>query len=372
MILSKKVRLLPSELQQQKLFESANTARWAYNFALDLKLTHYQLYKENYKESDIRKAITELKTYDDYKWLKNVSAKIPQQAVKDCDMAFQRFFKGLAQKPRFKSKKKSKLSFYSRCDKTKAKDNCLVNIEKVGWVKTSEQLPIDIQFSNPRISYDGKYWYISVGIETELYDEELTDISLGIDLGIKDLAICSNGSVYRNINKDRTIRKLKKKLKRLQRQVSKKYELNKKGGRCCKTNNIIKLESQIKLIHRRISNIRKNHLHQTTTAIVRTKPYRIVIEDLNVSGMMKNKHLSKAVQEQCFYEFRRQLEYKCKLYGIELVIANRFYPSSKTCSNCGHIKSDLKLSDRTYICTECGFRLDRDLNASINLSKYES
>ena len=258
----------------------------------------------------------------------------------------------------------------------KVKDGRLVNIEKVGWVKTNEQLPMNVKYTNPRISYDNKYWYISVGIEQEEIQEELTDVSLGIDLGLKELAICSNGKVFKNINKTYVVRKIEKRLKRLQKQVSRKYELNKikKGGenRCqfVKSNNIIKLEKQIQQTHRRLANIRNNYLHQTTTSIVKTKPYRIVIEDLAVSNMMKNKHLSDSIRKQGFYEFKRQLEYKCKLRGIELVVADRFYPSSKTCSQCGEIKKDLKLKDRVYKCN-CGLNIDRDLNASINLSKYK-
>ena len=165
------------------------------------------------------------------------------------------------------------------------------------------------------------------------------------------------------------VKKLEKRLRRLQRKVSRKYQNNKEGSTFVKTCNIIKLENQIKLLQRRLSNIRKNYLHQTTTSIVKTKPRRIVIEDLNVSGMMKNRHLSKAIQKQGFYEFRRQLEYKCKRKGIELVISDRFFPSSKTCSNCGTINKDLKLSDRIFNCG-CGFSIDRDLNASINLANY--
>ena len=245
-----------------------------------------------------------------------------------------------------------------------------VNIEKVGWIKANEQLPIGVKYSNPRISYDNKYWYLSVGIEQEEVKEELTNVSLGIDLGLKNLTICSDGTVYKNINKTYEVKKIEKRLKRLQRKVSKKYEKNKKGKEYVKTKNIIKLEKQIQQVYRRLSNIRKNHLHQTTTSIVKTKPYRIVIEDLAVSNMMKNKHLSDAIIKQGFYEFRRQLEYKCKFRGIELIVADRFYPSSKTCSQCGKIKKDLKLSDRIYRCS-CGLSIDRDLNASINLSKYE-
>ena len=273
-------------------------------------------------------------------------------------------------RPRFKSKRKSKKSFYNDNIKLKVKEGKLVNIEKVGWIKTNEQLPIGVKYSNPRISYDNKYWYISVCIEQYEIQEELTDVSLGVDLGLKDLAICSDGTVYKNINKNYGVRKIEKRLQRLQRQVSRKYEKNKKGKEYVKTKNIVKLERQIQQIHRRLANIRNNYLHQTTTSIVKAKPYRVVIEDLDVSNMMKNKHLSDAIRKQGFYEFKRQLEYKCKFRGIELVVADRFYPSSKTCSHCGEIKKDLKLKDRVYKC-RCGFTIDRDLNASINLSKYK-
>ena len=227
-----------------------------------------------------------------------------------------------------------------------------------------------MKYSNPRISYDNKYWYLSVGIEREETKEEVTDVSLGIDLGVKDLAVCSDGTVYKNINKTYVVKKIEKRLKRLQKQVSRKYEQNKKGKEYVKTKNIIKLEKKIQQIHRRLANIRNNYLHQTTTRIVKTKPYRVVVEDLNVKGMMKNKHLSDAIRKQGFYEFKRQLEYKCKLRGIEFVVADRFYPSSKICSQCGKIKKDLKLKDRVYQCS-CGLMIDRDFNASINLSNYK-
>ena len=299
-----------------------------------------------------------------------MSNNVAKQAVKDgCD-AYKRFFKGLSDKPQFKSRRKSKKSFYNDNCKLKVKYGKFINIEKVGWIKTNEQIPIGVKYSNPRISYDNKYWYISVGIEQEEIQEELTGVSLGIDLGLKEFAICSNGKVYKNINKSYVVRKIEKRLKRLQKQVSRKYQQNKKGKEYVKTKNIIKLEKQIQQVHRRLANIRSNYIHKTTTSIVKTKPYRVVIEDLNVKGMMKNKHLSDAIRKQGFYEFKRQLEYKCKFRGIELVVADRFYPSSKTCSQCGEIKKDLKLKDRVYKCS-CGLSIDRDLNASINLSRYK-
>ena len=370
MILAKKVRLYPSETQEQKLWQSVGTARFIYNWTLAKQEENYKNGGKFISDGVLRKEITQLKK-NELSWLNEVSNNIAKQAVKDACDAYKKFFKGLSDKPRFKTKKRSKKSFYNDNVKLNVKDNKLVNIEKIGWIKTNEQLPIGVKYSNPRISYDNKYWYISVGIEQEENQEELTDISLGIDLGLKDLAICSDGTVYKNINKTYMVRKIEKRLKRLQKQVSRKYEKNKKGKEYVKTKNIIKLEKQIQQVHRRLANIRNNYLHQTTTNIVKTKPYRVVIEDLAVSDMMKNKHLSDAIRKQGFSEFRRQLEYKCNFRGIKLVVADRFYPSSKSCSQCGKIKKDLKLKDRVYKCS-CGLNIDRDLNASINLSKYKS
>lgn len=369
MILSKKVRLYPSELQEQKLLQSVGTTRFIYNWTLAKQEENYKNGGKFISDSELRKEISQLKKTE-LSWLKEVSNNVAKQSVKDACDSYKRFFKGVSDKPRFKSRRKSKKSFYNDNCKLKVKEGKLVNIEKVGWIKTNEQLPIGVKYSDPRISYDNKYWYISVGIEQEEIKEELTDVSLGIDLGLKDLAICSNGEVHKNINKTNVVRKIEKRLKRLQKQVSRKYEQNKKGKELVKTKNIIKLEKQIQQVHRRLANIRNNYLHQTTTNIVKTKPYRVVIEDLAVSNMMKNKHLSKAISKQGFYEFKRQIEYKCKFRGIELVIADRFYPSSKTCSQCREINKDLKLKDRVYNCS-CGLSIDRDLNASINLSNYK-
>jgi putative transposase len=190
-------------------------------------------------------------------------------------------------------------------------------------------------------------------------------------LGIKNLAVCSDGTIYPNINKTKKIKKLKKRQRRLQRSISRKYKLNRKEGesRYEKTSNIIKSKKLLLKIHHRLSNIRQNYRHQITTEIIRRKPRLIVMEDLNVQGMMSNKYLSKAVQEQGFYEFRRQIEYKAEFKGIKVIIADRYYPSSKTCIKCGRVKKDLKLSERIYRC-ECGNVIDRDLQAAINLKRY--
>ncbi len=300
------------------------------------------------------------------------SDNIAKQAVKDACDAYKKFFKGQSKFSKCKSRRKSKASFYNDTSKLKVKKN-LVLIEKVGWVQTSEQLPMDVKYTNPRITSDKKYWYISVGIEEAPEQTKLTNSIIGIDLGIKKLAICSNGQIFKNINKIAKVKRIEKRLRRLQRKVSRKYEMNNKEKRgeetFVKTSNLIKIEKQIQHLHRRLTNIRDNHTHQATHAIVKTKPCKVVMEDLNVSGMMKNRHVSKALANQKLSEFIRQIEYKCEKHGIEFIQVNRFYPSSKTCSSCGTVKKDLKLSDRTYKC-ECGLEIDRDLNASINLANY--
>lgn len=374
MILAKKIRLYPTEEQEQKLWQSVGTARFIYNWTINRQEENYKTGGKFIKDGDLRKEITQLKK-SEFSWLNEVSNNVAKQAVKDCCNAYKNFFKGLADKPRFKSRKKSKPSFYNDTSKLKAKEQSVL-IEKVGWIKTKEQVPLNVKYTNPRISFDNKYWYLSVGVEIEEPTIELTDQSIGVDLGLKDLAICSNGMTFKNINKTKEVKRLKKVLKRKQRKVSRKYEMNKikKGGevRCQykKTNNITKLENEIRLLHRRLSNIRSNHIHQTTNKIVKTKPSRVVMETLNIKGIMKNKHLSKAISEQCLYDFKTKMKYKCEFYGIEFVEADKWYPSSKMCSNCGAIKKDLKLSDRIYKCS-CGLYIDRDYNASINLSKYK-
>lgn len=370
MILAKKIRIIPNKEQQQQLWKSAGTARFIYNWTLAKQEENYKNGGKFISDNDLRKEITILKK-DELSWLNEVSNNVAKQAVKDACDAYIRFFKGLADKPRFKSRRKSKPSFYNDNMKLKFKPRNVL-IEKVGWIKTAEQVPMNVKYTNPRVSFDGKYWYLSVGVEKENPKVELTDESIGIDVGVKNLAICSNAMIFKNINKTRLVKKLEKRLRRLQRRVSRKYQKNKEGSTFVKTSNIIKIEKQIRLLHRRLSNIRNNHLHQASTKIVKTKPSRVVMETLNIKGMMKNRHLSKAIAQQGLYEFKRQLQYKCKFYGIEFIEADKWYPSSKTCSECGHIKAKLSLSERIYICEKCGAIIDRDFNASINLCRYSA
>ena len=374
MIKSIKIRLSPTKEQEELMFQSVGIARFAYNWGLS---KWEEMYKEGIKPSKakIRKEFNNsIRKNDDFKWLYNVSGQITAQAFADLEDAYKNFFDGLAQRPKFKNKKKSKKSFYVRYDAIKFSNN-RVNIEKIGKVKYSSnyKIPKLDKYTNPRCHFDGKYWYLTFGFEHGESQASLNeDLSIGIDLGISHLAIVNHlDKPIKNINKSKEVRRLKKKLKRLQRQVSKKYEMNKKGSKFVKTNNIIKLERQIKLVHRRLNNIRNNHIHQATSKIIKLNPYRVVMEDLNVSGMMKNKHLAEKIAEQKFYEFKRQMKYKCEFNKIEFALADRWYPSSKACSCCKNIKKDLKLSDRTYNCNVCGLVIDRDKNASINLGNYK-
>ena len=373
--------LVPNNKQKTKLFQYANIARFAYNWALGREQENYKNGGKFISHGDLRKEFTQLKRTDDYAWLNNVSNNVTKQAIKDACEAYRDFFKGYTKFPRFKSKKRSVPKFYQDNVKIQFTDTHVKvegfatskkkNKQKLNWIRLAErgQIPTDCKYYNPRIKYDGLNWWITVGIKYEDSDTLPSNEGIGVDLGIKDLAICSDGRKYHNINKSQKIKKLEKRKRRLQRSISRRYENNKKGGSYCKTSNIIKSEKELLKLNHRLTNIRQNYIHQTTTEIAKTKPSFIVLEDLNVKGMMKNRHLSKAVQQQCFGEFRRQIEYKSVWNNIPVIISDRFFPSSKLCSCCGNIKKDLKLSDRIYRC-ECGNVIDRDYQAALNLKRY--
>jgi len=381
MVKAIKVMLIPNNVQQTKLFQYAGASRFAYNWALAREKENYEKGGRFIPDTELRKEFTRLRNSDEYAWLLNVSNNVTKQAIKDACSAYKNFFKGLQRYPRFKAKKKSMPKFYQDNIKIQFRDTHVkfegfsfsrrANKQKLNWVKLAEhgRIPTDAKYRNPRVSFDGLNWWISVCVEFPDCRDRSNHDGIGIDLGIKDLAICSDGNTYKNINKSQTVKKLEKCKRRLQRSVSRKYEHNKKGGSYCKTNNIVKKEKLLLKVNHRLANIRKDYLNQTTSEIVNRKPRFICIEDLNVSGMIKNRHLSKAVQNQGFFEFRKQLEYKCNDRGIQLIVADRFYPSSKRCSCCGKIKKDLRLSDRTYKC-ECGNVIDRDFQASLNLKAY--
>ena len=382
MIKTIRVMLLPNNKQKTKLFQYANTARFAYNWALGREQENYKNGGKFISDGDLRKEFTQLKKTDEYKWLNDISNNVTKQSIKDACEAYRDFFKGYTKFPRFKSKKHSVPKFYQDNVKVQFTDTYVKveefaiskkkNKQKLNWIRLAEhgRIPTEnVKYMNPRIKYDGINWYITVGIEYEDSTTLPSNEGIGIDLGIKDLAICCDGKTYKNINKIQRVKKLEKRKRRLQRSISRKYEKNKKGGSYCKTSNIIKREKELLKLNHRLTNIRQNYLHQTTSEIVKREPSFICIEDLNVKGMMKNRHLSKAIQQQCFGEFRRQIEYKSAWNNISVIIADRFFPSSKLCSCCGTIKKDLKLSDRVYKC-ECGNVIDRDYQAALNLKKY--
>ena len=343
MIKTLKVMLCPNNKQRTKLFECAGTARFAYNWALNYQQMNYDIGNDFLSDCDLRKTFTKLKQKDKFKWINDYSNNITKQAIKDACNSYKNFFKGLAKYPKFKSKRKSKPSFYVDTCKIqftdthikleKIADSTRKNRAKANWIRLAEhnRIPLNCKYYNPRVTFDGLNWWISVGVEFSENTEKPLNDGIGIDIGIKDLAICSDKNTYKNINKTAKVKKLKKKKRRLQRKISKKYLKNKKGVCYCKTKNILKSEKQLLKINHRLTNIRHNYLHYVTSEIISRKPKFIVLEDLNVKGMMKNKHLAKAIQEQCFYEFYRQIEYKSLWNNINFIIADRFYASSKIC-----------------------------------------
>ena len=371
MIKTLKIRLLPTSEQEEQFRKHIGCSRYIWNWALAKQEENYKNREKYISAFSMMKQLPSLK--NENPWLKEVSNGSLQTIIRDQEKAYREFFKGIRKHPKFKKRKTATKAYPVRCDRTYFIDNT-VNIEKVGKVKyqTNYNVPQGrgCKFINPRIKLQGKKWILTVGVECENQAAELTDKTMGIDLGVKDLAIVAYGNLklrYKNINKTKRIKSLERRKTRLQRAISRKYRTN---GNWEKTKNIEKLEAQLRKVCERIANIRHNYLHQTTHELTNLLPKEVIMEDLNVSGMMKNKHLSKAIAEQNFAEFIRQMQYKCEWLGIKFTQVDRFYPSSKKCSCCGEIKKDLKLSDRTYICSNCGAVIGRDYNAALNLMRY--
>lgn len=378
MIKGYKIRIYPTKEQEQKFWQHIGATRWMYNFMLAEQRRRYEVGEKHMSAFDMNKYVTVLKKMDEYAWLCGISSQTLRRACTDVARAYDNFFKKRGRHPRFKSRKRSKASFPLCDDIGKVWfSERHVQIPTIGKVryKTDFDLPHgrDHKFLNPRISNSNGKWFLSFGMECENQAPALNDYSVGIDLGIKETAVVAYGDeqlVFHNINKSKKVRQLKKRMKHLQRSISRKYEANKQGNTFVKTNNIARQEDKLRKMHARLTGIRVNYIHQMTHQIVMLLPHRVVMEDLNVQGMMKNRHLSRAIQEQCFYEIIRQMQYKSEWNGIEFIQADRFYPSSKTCSHCGCIHKRLKLKDRTFVCPECGFTIDRDYQAALNLSRY--
>lgn len=370
-----KTEINPSEEQKVKIRKTIGTCRFIYNFYLAHNKELHENGKKFMSSNKFRVWLNNeyVPKHPEYSWIKEAYSKAVTQAVNNGQTAFTRFFNHKSAFPRFKKKGKSDVKMYfvknnpkdCRCERHR------INIPSLGWVRIKEKGYIPTTkdgyvIKSGHVSIKADRYYVSVLIE--IPDNRIANNSnegIGIDLGLKDFAVVSNGTSYKNINKSAKLKKLEKQLIREQRSLSRKYENVKKGGPTQRAN-IQKQRLKVQKLHHRIDNIRTDYINKTIAEIVKTKPSYITIEDLNVSGMMKNKHLSKAVASQKFYEFRTKLQAKCNENGIELRVVDRWFPSSKTCHCCGAIKKDLKLSDRTFIC-DCGYIEDRDFNAALNL-----
>ncbi len=374
------IRIYPNQEQEKLLWRHIGACRFIWNWGLETQINEYDETQHRIGATKMCKKLTNLKKQEDFQWLNDISITSLQQTIRELDRAFNDWFlvkdKG---KPKFKKKKYGRQSYPVESRKFYFIDDT-VQIAKLGKVKfrSSYEFPQGnraYRFRNVRIRWENKKWLLSLCVDDDLCDNQakikpLNNYNMGIDLGVKILCSVAVGDKHievPNINKSKRVKNLESKLRHLHRNQTRKYRTN---GNFDKTKNIIKIEDEIRKVYFRLRKIRKNYTHQTTTYLVNLYPQRIVMEDLNVIGLIKNRHLSKHIQNQYFYEFRRQMEYKCADRGIEFILADRFYPSSKTCSCCGAIKTNLKLSDRTYVCSECGLVIDRDYNAAINLMNY--
>ena len=386
MLKSYKTEISLTQEQIQKINKTSGTCRFIYNFYI---AHNKELYSKGEKFMTAKSFSIWLNNEflpnnSDYSWIKEASSKSVKKSMENAYVALNKFFKKQSKFPRFKKKNKFdvKMYFVKNNPKDCFCERHRINIPTLGWVKLKEKGYIPTTkdgyvIKSGAVSYKAGRYYVSVLIDIpDIGNQQLNDFGLGIDLGIKEFAIVSNGITEKNINKTAKLKKLEKQLKREQRCLSRKYEdfkkrNNKIKGGVATRQNIQKQVLKVQKLHQRIDNIRTDYVNKCVNEIVKTKPSYVAIEDLDIKGMMKNKHLSKAVASQKFYEFRTKLESKCKGLGIELRIVDRWYPSSKLCHECGHVKKDLKLSDREYVC-ECGYRADRDYNASLNLRDAKS
>ena len=381
MLRAYKTEINPTQEQKSKINQTIGVCRFIYNFYLAHNKEVYKQEKRFVSGMDFSKWLNNehLPNNPEYQWVKTVSSKAVKQAIMNGEKAFKRFFNGESKFPRFKKKKNQDVKCYfpknNKTDWTVERHR--IKIPTLGFVQLKEKgyIPTNGIKKSGTVSQKAGRYFVSVLVEVPEIKNTNANYTegIGIDLGIKYLAVVSTGKTYKNINKSSKVKKLEKKLKREQRRLSKKHENKKKRGEKAATYsaNIAKQVKKVQAIYMKLANIRKDYTNKVVNEIVKTKPSHITIEDLNVRGMMKNRYLAKAVGQQNFYYFRTKLEYKCILNGIELRLVDRYYPSSKTCSCCGNIKKDLKLSDRTYICKECGLIIDRDVNASINLANVE-
>ena len=370
-----KTEINPTEEQKARIRRTIGTCRYVYNFYLG----HNKALHDDGEKFMTGKSFSlwlnneYIPDNPDKTWIREVYSKAVKKSIEDGCTAFTRFFKHQSDFPKFKKKGKSDVKMYfvrnnpkdCQCERHRLKIPTLgwIRIKEKGYIPTTKD---GYMIRSGTVSVKAGRFYVSVLVEIpDVNIDNNSNEGIGIDLGLKDLAIVSNGKTYRNINKSAGLKKLEKQLIREQRSLSRKYE-NLKKGESTQRANIQKQKLKVQKLHHKMDNIRTDYINKTIAEIVKTKPSYITIEDLNVKGMMKNRCLSKAVASQKFYEFRKRLKAKCDEKGIELRVADRFYPSSKTCHHCGSIRKNLKLSDRIYRC-ECGYVADRDFNAALNL-----
>ncbi|EJR21577.1 IS605 OrfB family transposase [Bacillus cereus MSX-D12] len=374
MILAKKVRLIPTPEQEKVLRNHAGAARFAYNYCKRMSDRYYKLFGKSVSQLALQKRFTKIKKRKRYEWLKDINAQVPKQASKDFDTARKHSFKKYknGSHTSYKSKKDVIQGFYANYERLIIGKK-VVHIQSIGEVKTSQQLPRNKKPSNPRVTFDGRHWWISVGFQEDFESQELTNESIGVDVGLKELFVASNGMKERNINKDAKVKKLLKRKKSAQRDMSRRF----KKGVKIQSAGYEKAKAEHLRLSRKIMNIRNNHIHQATAKLVKTKPMRIVVEDLSISNLLKNKKLSKALSFQKLNFFFQCLSYKCEKYGIAYEKADKWFASSKICSCCG-IKYDhsvqpegqWSLKIREWRCASCNSHHDRDVNAAINLSRW--
>ena len=379
-----KIRLYPTKQQEELMWKHINHCRFIWNYMLAMQFDNYQNGNKLVSYSKMCKELTKIKQ-ENCGFLYEVSNFSLQTICRDLEFAYQQYFRKIAEKPKFKKKNKSTPRFPIRENRFYFISNKILHIEKIGRIKYKSNIKqtisfgFDTKFVNPKISFVCNKWILSFGMEFNIENQDIkhNDIKVGIDLGIKEQAVVyssdDNFIVFHNINKSKSVRKLKQRIKTLQHSISRKYEYSKKRnrGRYVKTKNIIKQEKLLRSLYNKLSNIRHNYLHQITHQIIKLNPSVVIMEDLNVQNMLKNKYLAQYIHEQNFYTFRKIMEYKCALNNIQFVLVDRYFPSSKMCNKCGNIKSNLQLSDRTYVCECCGNVVDRDLNAAINLCRYD-
>ena len=375
MLKSFKTEINPTEEQKARIRKTIGTCRYVYNFYLGHNKALHDNGEKFMTGKDFSLWLNNKYIPDnpDKTWIREVYSKAVKKSIEDGCAAFTRFFKHQSDFPKFKKKGKSDVKMYfvrnnpkdCQCERHRLKIPTLgwIRIKEKGYIPTTKD---GYMIRSGTVSVKAGRFYVSVLVEIpDVNINNNLNEGIGIDLGLKDFAIISNGKTYRNINKSAGLKKLEKQLIREQRSLSRKYESLKKGESTQRAN-IQKQKLKVQKLHHKMDNIRTDYINKTIAEIVKTKPSYITIEDLNVKGMMKNRCLSKAVASQKFYEFRKRLKAKCDEKGIELRVADRFYPSSKTCHHCGSIRKNLKLSDRIYRC-ECGYVADRDLNAALNL-----